>query len=34
MVYNLIITTRAEELLDDLIYRLINVKMKMLLNDY
>lgn len=34
MAYNLIITTRAEELLDDLIYRLINVKMKMLLNDY
>jgi len=34
MVYNLIITKRAEELLDDLIYRLINVKMKMLLNDY
>ena len=33
MVYNLIITKRAEELLDDLIYRLINVKM-MLLNDY
>lgn len=34
MAYNLIITKRAEELLDDLIYRLINVKMKMLLNDY
>lgn len=34
MAYNLIITKRAEELLYDLIYRLINVKMKMLLNDY
>lgn len=35
MAYNLIITKRAEELLDDLIYQLINrYKMKMLLNDY
>lgn len=34
MAYNLIITKRAEELLDDLIYQLINISVKILLNDY
>ena len=34
MAYKLIITKRAEELLDDLIYQLINISVKILLNDY
>ncbi len=34
MAYNLIITKRAEELLDDLIYQLINISVKILLNGY
>ena len=34
MAYDLIITKRAEELLDDLIYQLINISVKILLNDY